>query len=113
MSVNDKGIITGVFTNGQSRAIGQVALARFIAPTALMKMGKNLHSESSDSGQPIVGMANTSGLGKILSNSLELSNVDLAEQFVKMISSQRGFEANSKIITTTDQLLQLLVYLKQ
>ncbi len=56
-------------------------------------------------------MANSSGLGKILTNSLELSNVDLAEQFVKMISSQRGFEANSKIITTTDQLLQLLVNL--
>ncbi len=113
VSVSDKGVITGVFTNGQTRAIGQVALARFIAPTELTKMGRNLYAESFDSGQPIVGMANTSGLGKVLSNSLELSNVDLAEQFVKMISSQRGFEANSKIITTTDQLLQLLVNLKQ
>lgn len=113
VSVSDAGIITGVFTNGQTRAIGQVALARFIAPTDLTKMGSNLYAESFDSGQPIVGMANSSGLGKVLSNSLELSNVDLAQEFVKMISSQRGFEANSKIITTTDQLLQLLVNLKQ
>lgn len=102
-----------MFTNGQTGAIWQVALARFIAPTELAKMGRNLYAESFDSGQPIVGMANTSSLGNVLSNSLELSNVDLAEQFVKMISSQRGFEANSKIITTTDQLLQLLVNLKQ
>jgi flagellar hook protein FlgE len=113
VSVSDAGIITGVFTNGQTRSIGQVALARFIAPTELTKMGKNLYAESFDSGQPIVGMANTSGLGKVLSNSLELSNVDLAQEFVRMISSQRGFEANSKIITTTDQLLQQLVNLKQ
>ena len=113
VSVSDAGIITGVFTNGQTRAIGQVALARFIAPTELTKMGRNLYAESFDSGQPIVGMANSSGLGKILPNSLELSNVDLAQEFVKMISSQRGFEANSKIITTTDQLLQQLVNLKQ
>jgi flagellar hook protein FlgE len=113
VSISDQGIITGVFTNGQTRSIGQVALARFIAPTQLTKLGRNLYGESFDSGQPVVGMANTSGLGKVLSNSLELSNVDLAAEFVKMISAQRGFEANSKIITTTDQLMQLLVNLKQ
>jgi flagellar hook protein FlgE len=113
VSVSDAGIVTGVFTNGQTRSIGQVALARFVAPTMLSKMGRNLYSETFDSGQPIVGMANTSGMGKVLSNSLELSNVDLAQEFVNMISSQRGFEANSKIITTTDQLMQLLVNLKQ
>jgi len=59
-----------------------------------------------------VGMANTSGLGKVLSNSLELSNVDLAGEFVNMISAQRAFQANSKIITTTDELMQVLVNLK-
>ncbi|HTF99178.1 MAG TPA: flagellar hook protein FlgE [Nitrospirota bacterium] len=113
VSISDAGIIIGVFTNGQTRNIGQVALGRFVAPTELTKMGSNLYAESYDSGQPIVGMANSSGMGKILSNSLELSNVDLAQEFVKMISSQRGFEANSKIITTTDQMLQELVNLKQ
>jgi flagellar hook protein FlgE len=113
VNVSQAGVISGVFTNGQTRSIGQVALGRFIAPTGLTKDGRNLYGESFDSGPPIVGTANASGLGKVLSNSLELSNVDLAEQFVKMISSQRGFEANSKIITTTDQLMQLLVNLKQ
>jgi flagellar hook protein FlgE len=113
VNVSDAGVIEGVFTNGQTRSIGQVALARFIAPTELTKLGKNLYAESFDSGQPIIGTANTSGIGKVLSSSLELSNVDLAEQFVSMISSQRGFEANSKIITTTDQLMQELVNLKQ
>ena len=113
ISVSNDGIITGMFTNGQTRPIGQVALARFVSPTALSKMGRNLYGESFDSGQPVVGTANTSGLGKILANSLELSNVDLASEFVKMIAAQRGFEANSKVITTTDQLMQLLVNLKQ
>jgi len=112
VAVDDTGIITGTFTNGQTRNIGQVALARFIAPTQLTKLGRNLYGESFGSGQPIVGMANTSGLGKVLSNSLELSNVDLASEFVNMISAQRGFEANSKIITTTDELMQVLVNLK-
>jgi flagellar hook protein FlgE len=111
MSVSGDGIIAGSFTNGQTRAIGQVALARFIAPTALAKLGRNLYGESFSSGQPIVGKANTSGFGKTLSNSLEQSNVDLAEEFVKMISAQRGFEANSRIITTTDTLMAALVNL--
>jgi flagellar hook protein FlgE len=113
VTVSDAGVLTGVFTNGQTRAIGQVALSRFSAPTKLTKMGGNLYAESFDSGQPIVGAAGTSGLGRVLSNSLELSNVDLATEFVKMITAQRGFEANSKVITTTDQMLQLLVNLKQ
>jgi len=112
VNVNDKGIITGIFTNGQTRSIGQVSLARFISTTQLTKLGRNLFGESFDSGQPIVGMANTSGLGKVLANSLELSNVDLAEEFVKMISAQRGFQANSKIITTTDELMQTILSLK-
>jgi flagellar hook protein FlgE len=113
VSISDDGVITGVFTNGQTRAIGRIALAKFIAPDGLAKLGRNLYAESYDSGQPIVGMAATSGLGRVLSNSLELSNVDLAEEFVKMISAQRGFQANSRIITTTDELLQELVNLKR
>jgi flagellar hook protein FlgE len=111
--ISEDGVITGIFTNGQSRAIGQVALARFIAPTELTKLGRNLYAESFDSGQSIVGTANTSGLGRVLSNTLELSNVDLAEEFVRMISAQRGFQANSRMITTTDEMLQELVNLKR
>jgi flagellar hook protein FlgE len=111
--ISEDGVITGVFTNGQTRTIAQVALARFLAPTELTKLGRNLYAESFDSGQPIVGMPETSGLGRVLSNTLELSNVDLAEEFVKMISAQRGFQANSRIITTTDELLQEMVNLKR
>ena len=113
VSISEDGTITGVFTNGQTRAIGRIALAKFIAPDGLAKLGRNLYAESYDSGQPIIGMADTAGLGRVLSNSLELSNVDLAEEFVKMISAQRGFQANSRIITTTDELLQELVNLKR
>lgn len=113
VSVSEAGVITGVFTNGQTRAVGQVALSRFISPTSLTKLGRNLFGESFDSGQPIVGQANTSGIGKIASNSLELSNVDLAEEFVKMITAQRGFQANSRVITTTDELMNELVNLKR
>lgn len=111
--ISEDGIMSGVFTNGQTRAIGQVALARFIAPTELSKLGRNLYAESFASGQPIVGMAGTSGLGRVLANSLELSNVDLAEEFVKMISAQRGFQANARMISTTDELMQELVNLRR
>ena len=112
IAVGQDGTITGVFTNGQSRAVGKLALANFIAPTQLTKLGRNLYAESFGSGQPVIGAPDTSGLGKIDSNSLELSNVDLAGEFVKMIAAQRGFEANSKMITTSDQLLQTLTNLQ-
>jgi flagellar hook protein FlgE len=113
MTISTDGIITGIFTNGQTRAIGQVALGKFLAPDKLTKLGRNLFVESYDSGQAIIGMADTSGMGRVLSNTLELSNVDLAAEFVKMISSQRGFQANSRVITTTDELLQEMVNLKR
>ena len=76
-------------------------------------MGKNLYGESYDSGQPIIGAPSGGGRGRLLSNSLELSNVDLAEEFVKLITAQRGFQANSRVITTTDEMLGELVNLKR
>lgn len=111
--IDDKGMVTGVFTNGQTRNMAQLCLARFPAPTDLIKIGNNLFAQSSTSGQPIVGAAQTSGLGRTLSNTLELSNVDIAEEFTSLISAQRGFQANTKIITTTDELLNLLISIKQ
>ena len=111
--ISDAGVMTGNFTNGQTRLIGQVALTKFIAPTELVKLGRNLYGESFASGQPIVSAPGTSGLGRVASNTLELSNVDLAVEFVKMISAQRGFQANSRIITTTDELMQEVVNLKR
>ncbi|HET6466264.1 MAG TPA: flagellar hook protein FlgE, partial [Nitrospiria bacterium] len=112
VSVSKDGVITGLFTNGKNRTLGQVALARFTSPQGLVHLGDNLFGSTVDSGQPILGAPNAGGMGKVLSDSLELSNVDLAQQFVKMIEYQRGFQANSRVITTTDEILQELVNLR-
>lgn len=113
VSVNSEGLITGLFTNGKSRTLGGVTLGRFNNPQGLTKLGNNLYAVSADSGQPIFGAPDSAGMGKILASSLELSNVDLAEQFVKMIEFQRGFQANSRVITITDEILQELVNLRR
>lgn len=113
LGINQDGIISGLYTNGQTRTIGQVVLGSFNNPHGLTKMGKNMYGESYDSGQSIIGAPSSGGRGRLLSNSLELSNVDLAEEFVKLITAQRGFQANSRIITTTDEMLGELVTLKR
>ncbi len=113
LAISKEGVISGIFTNGQIKSIAQIAIAKFIAPTQLTKLGRNLYSESYDSGIAIIGTPNKSGFGRVLSNTLELSNVDLGEEFVRMISAQRGFQANSRVITTTDELMQELVNLKR
>ncbi len=113
LNISEDGLITGIFTNGQTKPIAQIALAKFVAPQELIKLGRNLYAESYASGEPVVGKPSNSGFGRVLSNALELSNVDLAEEFITMISAQRGFQANSRIVTTTDDLLQELVNLKR
>ncbi len=113
LNIDEDGMITGIFTNGQSRVLAQVAIAKFNAPKELIKVGRNLFGESFASGQSITGAPSAGGLGRILSHSLELSNVDLAEEFIKMISAQRGFQANSTTITTTDDLLQEVLNIKR
>ncbi|MCX7771434.1 MAG: flagellar hook-basal body complex protein, partial [Proteobacteria bacterium] len=113
ITIDSSGDINGIFSNGQVETLAKIALAKFNNPSGLQKLGKNLYAQSSESGSPIIGSPESSGLGRVLSNALELSNVDLAEEFVKMISAQRGFQANSRIITTTDELMQELVNLKR
>lgn len=113
IQIDNKGVISGVFSNGRSRPVFQIALARFVSPWGLTSMGGNLFAETTHSGPPIVGEAGSSGLGQINSNSLELSNVDLATEFVEMIKTQQAFQANSRVITTTDQMLQEIVNLKR
>ena len=113
ISINELGVITGLFTNGQSRTMSQMVLARFNDNQGLNSIGGNLFAPSAGSGQAIIGAPDSAGLGKVRSNSLELSNVDLAQQFVKMIEFQRGFQASSRVITTTDEILQDLVNLKR
>lgn len=112
-SINDAGEIVGGFTNGRHMELGQIAIANFNNPYGLMREGETLFSPSQNSGEPQIDIAGSGGRGKILSGRLEMSNVDLAQQFTEMITAQRGFQANSKIITTSDQMLQELVNLKR
>ena len=111
--IDQSGDMNGIFTNGATKKVATVALYKFIAPTGLTKIGKNMYAESAGSGGPTPGRPGQSGMGTILASSLEMSNVDLADEFVKMISAQRGFQANTKIISTTDQMLTELMQLKQ
>ena len=113
LSVDADGIIAGLFNNGQTQSIYQVALADFLSPEGLNRVGQNLFSVSAESGQPVIGTANTGGFGSILGSSLELSNVDLAQEFVTLIQSQQAFQAASRIITTVDDLLTEAVNLKR
>ena len=113
ITVDDKGYVNGIYSNGQLQKLAQVALARFSSPNGLSKIGGSLFQETADSGQPQITNAATPGVGKIFSNSLEQSNVDMAAQFVKMITTQRGYSANSKTITTTDEMLQEVLGLKR
>ena len=111
--IAEDGLMTGIFTNGQTKSVARIVLAKFIAPAGLIKLGDNLYAESYESGQPIVTEPGNTGTGSVLSNTLELSNVDLAAEFVKMIIMQRGFQANSKMVSTSDELLMELVNLKR
>ncbi|CAI2716891.1 flagellar hook protein FlgE [Nitrospina watsonii] len=105
LSVANDGTINGLFSNGQSESLFQVALADFLAPTGLTRTGQNLFAESGLSGQPVIAAPNTGGFGSVLGSTLELSNVDLAQEFVTMIKTQQAFQASARIITTTDDLL--------
>jgi flagellar hook protein FlgE len=113
MTVATDGVITGQYSNGQVLSLYRVSLANFQNEQGLYKVGSNLYRETRLSGDPITGKPGTNGLGSISPNSLEQSNIDIATEFVKMITTQRGFQANSKIITTTDQMLNELINLKR
>lgn len=107
------GVISGVFTNGSLRNLGQLALAQFNNPAGLTNSGGNVWTQSPNSGAAKIRLPGEAGLGLINSGYLEASNVDLATEFANMIVAQRGFQANSKIITTSDEVLQELVALKR
>ena len=113
VAIEQDGQIVGLFTNGQTRTIGQVVVADFVSPWGLTKMGKSLFAESMSSGQPTVGEAGTGGRGSIASNALEMSNVDMASEFVRMITTQRAYQANARVISTSDELLAELMMIKR
>lgn len=112
LSIDGDGNVLGNYSNGEPRKLARIALAKFSNPLGLTKVGNNMYGATEASGTPVIGTVG-SGVGKIFTNSLEMSNVDLAQEFVKMITTQRGFQANSKIITTTDELLGELINLKR
>ncbi|MFZ5755137.1 MAG: flagellar hook-basal body complex protein, partial [Bacillota bacterium] len=113
VSVDTTGTITGSYSNGQSRKLAQVAIATFTNPSGLIKAGNNLFQFSNNSGEPDKGIPGISGRGIIKPETLEMSNVDLSQEFVDMIITQRGFQANSRVITTSDQVLEELVNLRR
>jgi len=117
-SIDQSGVITGVYTDtttGQSKTykIAQVAIASFPNDAGLANVGGNFYTETNNSGSADIGSAGTSGRGTIVPNTVEMSNVDLSQEFTDMIVTQRGFQANSRVITVSDTLLQELIDLKR
>ena len=110
-SVADDGTVSGSFTNGESRTLGQVVLANFANPQGLIPLGGSQWAQSADSGEPLVGAPRTGPLGLLQSSSIEESNVDLTTELVNMITAQRNYQANAKTIETQDAILQTLVNL--
>lgn len=113
VSVDEIGVVSGVYSNGRLVPLYQVALADFPSYAGLDRIGKNLYSESINSGEATVGTPDSGVLGRINPSALEMSNVDLGEEFVKMITTQRAFQANSRVITTSDEILQELMSIKR
>ena len=107
------GTITGTFSNGLKQVIGRIAMGAFTNPGGLEKAGGSLFRTSVNSGEPMVGTAGTGGRGALAGGRLEMSNVDLSSEFTSLIIAQRGFQANSRIITTSDEVLNELVNLKR
>jgi len=111
--IDQNGVLIGSFTNGRSLGLAQIAMAKFANNEGLMADGGNLFSQSANSGDPTIGAAASGGRGAIFSSALEMSNVDLSKSLTDLIVIQRGYQANSKTITTSDQMLQVLLQIKQ
>jgi len=112
-SVSDTGQIIGVYSNGLKEVLGQVAMATFKNVQGLEKVGDSAFRSTVNSGYAQVGQPGSAGMGSVVSGALEMSNVDLAQEFTNLVIAQRGFQANSRVITTSDEILQELVNLKR
>jgi flagellar hook protein FlgE len=113
VAIGPDGTVTGAFSNGTSQTLGQIALADFNNPEGLTQASDSMYTVSANSGTPLIGYSGKDTTSTIASGNLEMSNVDLAQEFTNMIITQRGFEANGKMVTTSDQMLQTLVNMKQ
>jgi flagellar hook protein FlgE len=112
-TLGNDGTITGIYSNGMRQPLGQLALASFNNPSGLEKAGNSSFRVGDNSGAAMIGLAGVAGRGVLNSGALEMSNVDLAEEFTGLIVAQRGFQANSRVITASDEILQDLVNLKR
>ncbi|MFD2208832.1 flagellar basal body rod protein FlgG [Virgibacillus halophilus] len=112
-SIQSNGKVTYLSADGEQHNAGVIQLAKFANPEGLEKEGNNLYRVSDNSGEPQLSDPEAGGSGKLVTGALEMSNVDLAEEFTEMITAQRGFQANTRIITTSDEILQELVNLKR
>ncbi len=113
ISVDTKGVVSGYFTNGVTRSLAQIALAQFTNPSGLLRSGDNTFVESANSGGPVVGFAGGTISSTITPGALEGSNVDISAEFTNMIVAQRGFQANARVISTSDDMLNELVNLRR
>lgn len=112
-TISGDGTVLGTFSNGETRSIAQIAMATFANPGGLEKAGGSTYRTSANSGDAVLGAAGGPGFGKLASGYLEMSNVDLSQEFTNLIVAQRGFQANARIITTSDEVLQELTNLKR
>ncbi|HEY1740315.1 MAG TPA: flagellar hook protein FlgE [Acidimicrobiia bacterium] len=112
-SVSPEGLVSGIFSNGKNEQLAQIAMANFTNPAGLTKLGGSLYTSTVNSGTPLIGTAGSGGRGTLSGGAVEQSNVDLATEFTNLIVAQRGFQANARIITASDEILQDLVNMKQ
>ena len=113
IAIDKAGNISGIFNNGVTRVLAQVMMADFFNQSGLRKAGKSMYQESANSGSAVEGIAGETVSGQIFSGALETSAVDIAQEFTGMITAQRGFQANARIITTSDNMLDELVNIKR
>lgn len=113
VAIDQQGIVTGRFSNGSSRTLYRVALAEFPSVEGLLPVGNTLFAQSSESGNALIGTPTTGGFGSVISGGLELSTVDVTQEFVGLIASQRGFQVNSRVVTVADQLYEEVANLKR
>jgi flagellar hook protein FlgE len=113
ISIDEFGMISGAYTNGVTRDIGQIALVDFVNPGGLQKVADSVYTMSANSGDPIFGMPGEQSSSTLRPGALEMSNVDLASEFTSMITTQRGYQANSRVITVSDSMLEELMSLKR
>ncbi|MGE0002335.1 MAG: flagellar hook protein FlgE [Fimbriimonadaceae bacterium] len=112
-TISADGVITGLFTNGLTRPIGQISMAIFPNPSGMERMGANLWRDTNNSGVPVYGQPRANGRGSINSGFLEQSNVDIGNEFTELIVTQRGFQSNTRVVTTVDEMLQDLINMKR